>query len=132
MNKKGFTLIELLVVIAIIGILSTLAVVSLSGARDKANDAKIKSDLNQIATQAETYYADASTYVGGTWEASSTEALGAPPCTDTNDAYVVNAADDQFAAFHELCTNGDTYWCVDSTGHRGTSTAPEATATACP
>lgn len=38
-NKKGFTLVELLVVIAIIGILSTVAVVNLSAARDKARAA---------------------------------------------------------------------------------------------
>ncbi|MCW1892241.1 MAG: prepilin-type N-terminal cleavage/methylation domain-containing protein [Candidatus Uhrbacteria bacterium] len=36
MQKRGFTLIELLVVIAIIGVLSTFAVVQLSGSREKA------------------------------------------------------------------------------------------------
>ena len=35
-NKYGFTLIELLVVIAIIGILSSVAIVNLNSARDKA------------------------------------------------------------------------------------------------
>lgn len=35
-NKNGFTLVELLVVIAIIGILSTVALVNLNSARDKA------------------------------------------------------------------------------------------------
>jgi type II secretion system protein G len=54
-NIKGFTLIELLVVIAIIGLLSTLAVVSLNSARMKARDARRQSDLRQISTAMELY-----------------------------------------------------------------------------
>lgn len=37
-KKNGFTLVELLVVIAIIGILSTIAIVSLTNVRKKAKD----------------------------------------------------------------------------------------------
>lgn len=55
MNKqKGFTLIELLVVIAIIGLLSTLAVISLNSARAKARDAQRLSDTKQMSTILET------------------------------------------------------------------------------
>ena len=45
LNKKGFTLVELLVVIAIIGILSTVAVVNLNSARQKARVAAVKGNL---------------------------------------------------------------------------------------
>jgi prepilin-type N-terminal cleavage/methylation domain-containing protein len=47
-NSKGFTLIELLVVIAIIGILSTIAMTSLNGARKKAADASFKSSVTSV------------------------------------------------------------------------------------
>ncbi len=57
MNKqKGFTLIELLVVVAIIGILSGIAFVSISGARESAYDTQIRSELSQIRSNAEQYY----------------------------------------------------------------------------
>jgi len=65
MNKKGFTLIELLVVIAIIGLLSTLAVVALGSAREKARDSKRLSDIKQVQTALELYYTDQSTYPSG-------------------------------------------------------------------
>jgi type II secretion system protein G len=65
MNKKGFTLIELLVVIAIIGLLSTLAVVALGSAREKSRDAKRVSDIRQIQTALELYYADNNAYPAG-------------------------------------------------------------------
>ncbi|MDP1709392.1 MAG: type II secretion system protein [Candidatus Komeilibacteria bacterium] len=68
MNKKyqqGFTLIELLVVISIIGILSTLAVVSLNDARTKARDAKRISDVKQVQTALELFLTDRNGYPAG-------------------------------------------------------------------
>ncbi|MDB5237438.1 MAG: hypothetical protein JWL88_540 [Parcubacteria group bacterium] len=55
-STKGFTLIELLVVIAIIGVLSSIVLSSLNTARNKGNDAAIKSNLEQARAQAELFY----------------------------------------------------------------------------
>ena len=61
-KKRGFTLIELLVVIAIIGILASIVLVSMGGARAKARDAKRQSDIRQVASAQEMYYGDQEAY----------------------------------------------------------------------
>ncbi len=61
-KNRGFTLIELLVVIAIIGILSTLAVVALNNARQRARDAKRVSDIKLIQTALELYFNEMNEY----------------------------------------------------------------------
>jgi prepilin-type N-terminal cleavage/methylation domain-containing protein len=77
-KRQGFTLIELLVVIAIIGILAGMVLVSMSGARAKARDAKRQSDLRQMISAQEMYAGDnsAGAYVENTGTAMPT-AIGA-------------------------------------------------------
>ena len=48
-NSHGFTIVELLVVIVVIGILATMAIVAYNGFQQKARDAGVKSDVNQIS-----------------------------------------------------------------------------------
>jgi len=64
-KNQGFTLIELLVVIAIIGILSTLAVISLTRARVLAREASAKSELRSIVSAIDLLGADTGKWPNG-------------------------------------------------------------------
>ncbi len=50
MKRKAFTLIELLVVLAIIGLLSTIAIISLSTARRQSRNVRRIADAKQLVT----------------------------------------------------------------------------------
>ena len=61
MKKKlfrGFTLIELMIVVAIIGILAAIAIPQFSSYRQKAYNSAAVSDLKNMKTALESYYAD--------------------------------------------------------------------------
>lgn len=62
MFKKAFTLIELLIVIAIIGILAGFILTNLSGARERARDARRKADLDAISKGLRMYYNDTQSF----------------------------------------------------------------------
>ena len=65
-SRKGFTLIELLIVVVIIGILAAIAIPKFANTKEKAYLASMKSDLRNMATTEEGYFADQQTYVSGT------------------------------------------------------------------
>ncbi len=58
MNKKGFTLIELLIVVVIIGILAAIAIPRFSQTRERAFQSSVVSDLRNLQTVQEQWYAD--------------------------------------------------------------------------
>ena len=64
--RKGFTLIELLIVVVIIGILAAIAIPKFANTKEKAYLASMKSDLRNMATTQEAYFADWQVYTGGT------------------------------------------------------------------
>lgn len=57
MSRKGFTLIELLVVVAVIGILATIALPRLQATRERAVAASMVSDLRNLVTAEEDFFA---------------------------------------------------------------------------
>jgi type IV pilus assembly protein PilA len=62
MNRKGFTLIELLIVVVIIGILAAIAIPKFANTKQKAYIASMKTDLRNLVTAEEAYFADSVKY----------------------------------------------------------------------
>jgi prepilin-type N-terminal cleavage/methylation domain-containing protein len=75
--KKGFTLIELLIVVVIIGILAAIAIPKFANTKEKAYVASMKSDVRNLITAQEAYfaennlYAQSTTNLGTNYKASS-------------------------------------------------------------
>lgn len=85
MKNKGFTLIELLVVIAIIGVLSSIVLSSVNGARARARDSKRRQDMVSLRTALELYRVSNGSYPlpsPGWWGGASTGPCG--PGNSTN------------------------------------------------
>jgi len=118
-KKKGFTLIELLVVIAIIGILSSIVLVALRGARNKAKDARIIADMGQIRSVAEVVYDGETGYDALAADGDYTTLTA--DITSQGGSVTLQQSGSDYCAYTAL--NGGGYYCVDSTGAAGETTS---------
>jgi prepilin-type N-terminal cleavage/methylation domain-containing protein len=89
--SKGFTLIELLVAIAIMAVLMAIALPNFLGARERARDAKLKSEMNQLKNAFQMYYNNYQKYpapidvaVPGQWPFLGCGAGGTEKCDTTS------------------------------------------------
>ncbi len=127
-KNKGFTLIELLIVIAIIGLLSTLALVSLTSAQQRARDTKRVADVKAMQTAMELYWNENAAYPAviatTTWstlESDLTDFLSALPVDPEHTAqvYFYGVASNATAAeYLQEYVVGAT---IENTGHQGLS-----------
>ena len=86
-TRSGFTLIELLIVVVIIGILAAIAIPKFANTKSKAYIAAMKSDLRNLVTAEESFFADSTKYV--TYD---TTKLKFKPSTGVNDPVIVPGA----------------------------------------
>src|SRR3982074_182766 len=91
MNRKGFTLIELLIVVVIIGILAAIAIPKFANTKEKAYLASMKSDLRNLITAEEAYFADSVKYTSnlGTAYATTSGVVG-PTIVVTANGFTAN------------------------------------------
>ena len=61
-TRRGFTLIELLIVVVIIGILAAIAIPKFANTKGKAYISAMKSDLRNLVTAEESFFADSTRY----------------------------------------------------------------------
>ncbi len=91
MTRKGFTLIELLIVVVIIGILAAIAIPKFANTKEKAYVASMKSDLRNLVTAEEAYFADSVKYttnLGTAFNTTQGNTLGA--ITTANGGWVAS------------------------------------------
>ncbi|HET7602673.1 MAG TPA: prepilin-type N-terminal cleavage/methylation domain-containing protein [Gemmatimonadales bacterium] len=110
-NRKGFTLIELLIVVVIIGILAAIAIPKFAATKDKAKLAALKSDLRNIETAEEAYFADNNVY--GDYAAINGAKLFTKTAGSDDPVITVSATGYTAVTSNATITQGDKTCTVD-------------------
>ena len=93
MDRRGFTLIELLIVVVIIGLLAAIAIPKFANTKEKAYLTSMKSDLRNLVTAEEAYFADSIKYTTALGTAYATSAgVTGPTITLTADGWTATVS----------------------------------------
>lgn len=146
-NLKGFTLIELLVVIAIIGVLASIVLVSMGGARQSARNAVRKADMRQLISAQELYYGNCDKYyalatyptsvvsgaecTGGTSGVTYMASTPKDPSTGAGYGVLSNAADSTKFCYYATLEGTTVTYYTASHGGNVTKTAVPTTLDNC-
>lgn len=127
-KAAGFTLIELLVVVAIIGILVTIVVFAIGGARAEGQNASIMKHLAQVRSQAELINNETGSYLdvcdgnnlNNTYPDLSDIRVG----VEANDVNITcNSSTEAYCVSSELHRTND-FYCLDFSGAAGRVPGP--------
>jgi len=121
MKRAGFTLIELLTVVAIIGLLAVVAIPKLTGVKERAQVAAMKSDLRNLVTLEENYFAQNLKYTSDLGAAYTVSAGNLKP--------VITVTGDGWAATLTSVSTGQT--CAIFMGSTPANPATKEGAPAC-
>ncbi len=125
-KSRGFTLIELLVVIAIIGILSSIVLVSMGGARRSARDAVRKADMRQLVTAQEMYNGtNDAYYTSATYPGSISTFMPKTPTDPGSNTYktITNVGDSTKFCYYATLEAGG-FYAASHVGNVTRSTEP--------
>ena len=93
MTRRGFTIVELIITITIMGILLTLAVISISSTQLKARDDERRSDIESIAQNLESFF------IAGRDTSSVTARYPSTGLTGSADSISLNLRDADMKSF---------------------------------
>lgn len=120
-RKTGFSLIELLIVVSIIAILIIGAILMLNKQRDRADDARVKAELDRLKIAFEEYHNDNGCYPPPEWFDSKDDCgsnqfspyLNAISCDKNTGLPYVLETDETGCGWYKLYATLDAPWSDD-------------------